>query len=74
MRNEQETQGDLSLDADAAEDIFGGRSVRVNRHSKQTVAHHLASPKIITVPPGGPAGWEPDPNDPYPDGVGGPTA
>ena len=74
MRNEQETQGNLSLDSDAAEEVVGGRSVRVNRHSKNAVPRHPTSPKIITVPPGGPAGWEPDPNDPDPDGVGGPTA
>jgi hypothetical protein len=74
MRNEQETQEDLSLDSDAAEEVVGGRSLPVNRHVKNTVPHHLTSPNIITVPPGGPAGWEPDPNDPDPDGLGGLTA
>jgi hypothetical protein len=78
MSTEQESQRDLPLDAAAADEVVGGRSVK--RQTKKT-GHHLASPKPnppapapVVAPPLG-LGMGPDPDYPNPDtDTGDPTA
>jgi hypothetical protein len=65
MGTDQETQRDLSLDADAAEEVVGGRSVK--HHSKKTARHLKTLPQPYGQAPSTPPGlfMGPDPN--YPD-------
>jgi hypothetical protein len=64
MNTEQENQSDLPLDSDAAEQVFGGRSVK--RQAKKS-GHHLGglpkppqAPLIVSTPPGLFMGPDPD--------------
>ena len=66
MSTEQETHKDLPLEADAAEEVVGGRSVK--RHSKTRVYGHPTTepmPSVGSTPPG--LGMGPDPSYPNPD-------